>query len=119
MLKYNLLIFLSVLLGAGGQVAMKWGTMQVKPVDGGALHHLLKYVSNWSVVMGLSFYALSAVIWILAIAKVDLTYAYPMVAGGYVIVFLLSYLLFHEPVSLQRVIGLAAIIVGVFLISQS
>ncbi|GAA4711551.1 EamA family transporter [Brevibacillus fulvus] len=117
--KSLLLILLSVLLGAGGQVAMKWGTMQVKALQSGVLHQLLQYLLHWSVLLGLCLYALSALVWILAIAKVDLTYAYPMVACGYVVVFLLSYWLFQEPVSWQRAIGLAVVVVGVLIISQS
>ena len=42
-----------------------------------------------------------------------------MAALGYVLVAGLSFLIFHEPLSLTRIVGLAIIVVGVVVISQS
>jgi len=50
---------------------------------------------------------------------VQLSIAYPMVASGYVLVVLLSYLLLHEPVSSLRVLGLLTIVAGVIIIANS
>lgn len=118
--KSILLILLSVILGALGQVSIKLGTLQVKVGEKESIHSLLfKYLTNYSVFVGLVFYSFSAVLWIFAVAKVNLSYAYPMVAIGYVVVFTLSYILFHEPISTQRLIGLLIIVIGVILISRS
>ncbi len=114
------LIFTSVLLGAVGQVLMKFGTLQVQTVQGEPFHQLLfKYFTNLPIVCGMGMYALSAITWIFALSKVQLSYAYPMVAAGYVIVAVASYFLFGDSLSLMRIAGLAAIVIGVILVAQS
>jgi multidrug transporter EmrE-like cation transporter len=104
-------IFLSILLGACAQILMKLGTQH----DSG----LIQLFLNWQVLSGLALYGLSAILWILAISKVQLSFAYPMVAFGYVIVFVASYFLFGDDLNVWRISGLVFIIVGVVLISRS
>jgi multidrug transporter EmrE-like cation transporter len=118
-MKEIILILVSILFGAIGQVLMKYGTMHASSDGEGVLAVLLKYFTNLPILAGLSFYALSAVIWIFAISKVELSYAYPMVALGYVVVVTLSYFLFDEGVSALRIAGLATIIAGVLIIAKS
>jgi multidrug transporter EmrE-like cation transporter len=114
------LVGLSIALGAVGQVLMKWGTGQVA-LSGheGVLEVLLRYLTSLPVLAGLGCYGLSAVLWILAIARVELSIAYPMVALSYVLVFALSVWLFGETISGLRIGGLALILVGVVLIAKS
>jgi multidrug transporter EmrE-like cation transporter len=114
-----ILVFISIILGAGGQVVMKMGTSQVSTAGLSFLSLLLKYFTNMHILTGLLLYTLSAVVWIFAISKVQLSIAYPMVASGYVLVVLLSYLLLHEPVSSLRVLGLLTIVAGVIIIANS
>jgi multidrug transporter EmrE-like cation transporter len=114
-----ILVFISIILGAGGQVVMKMGTSQVSTTGLSFLALLLKYFTNIPILSGLLLYTLSAVVWIFAISKVQLSIAYPMVASGYVLVVLLSYLLLHEPVSSLRVLGLMTIVAGVIIIANS
>ena len=115
-----ILILISVLLGASGQILMKYGTMRVETnADDSAFDLLLKYFTNISVLGGVGLYALSAITWIFALSKVQLSYAYPMVALGYVVVVAASYFIFGDSISVMRVAGLLAIVIGVILISQS
>lgn len=119
MVKSLLLILASVLLGASAQIAIKWGTMGVSHAGADAKELLAKYFTSIPVLFGLGLYALSSVTWIFAVAKVELSKAYPMVAAGYVLVFLCSYFMFGEAVSAMKVVGLATIVSGVVLISLS
>ncbi|WP_256759000.1 SMR family transporter [Cohnella sp. WQ 127256] len=100
-------------------MAIKWGTLGVTQEGLGAKELLMKYFTNVSVLLGLCLYALSSVTWIFAVAKVDLSKAYPMVAVGYVLVFICSYFLFNEPISTIKIAGLITIVAGVIMISQS
>jgi len=119
MVKSMLLILVSVILGASAQVSIKWGTMGVPQGDLGWTGLLMKYFTNVPVLSGLFLYGLSSLTWIFAVARVDLSKAYPMVAVGYVLVFLCSYFLFNEPVSVLKIAGLTTIVAGVIMISQS
>jgi len=115
-----ILILVSVLLGATGQVLMKYGTLRVQTGSGDTvLSMLFKYFTNVPILCGMGMYALSAVTWIFALSKVQLSYAYPMVAGGYVVVAVASYFLFGDSLSVMRVAGLVAIVIGVILVAQS
>lgn len=57
-------------------------------------------------------------LWIKVLTKSDLSYAYPMVSLGYVLVALLSKFLFNEPFTVNKVIGVVMIISGVFILNR-
>lgn len=114
------LILLSIMMSSFGQVAMKWGTLNVFVEEHDTLiDKIIKHFVNLPVILGLCLYALSAVMWVLSISKVPLSYAYPMVAISYVVVFFMSALLFQEQISAMRITGLVIIVIGVFVIAKS
>lgn len=114
-----LLIVISIVLGAFAQIAMKLGSSQVAAEGMNLTAQLLKYFTNIPILSGFLLYALSAVVWIFALSRVPLSIAYPMVASSYVLVVFLSWLIFHEPVSVMRILGLAIIVAGVIIIANS
>jgi multidrug transporter EmrE-like cation transporter len=59
------------------------------------------------------------VVWILALSRVQVSVAYPMLSIGYVVNALLAWQLFGEALSMQRMSGIAVIIVGVVLVARS
>jgi multidrug transporter EmrE-like cation transporter len=66
----------------------------------------------------LSFVAATG-LWLLGLQKLELSYAYPLVSFGYVLVNLLSWMLFHESVDRNRWVAVAVIGVGVWMIAGS
>lgn len=119
-MKALVLILVSVLFGAAGQVMMKWGTNQINLASGSGLSRsLYVYFTNVPLLSGLALYGISAIFWVLAIGKVELSYAYPMVALGYVLVFIASFFLFHEHITFLRIWGLLLIVIGVVFIAKS
>lgn len=110
----------SIVLGATGQILMKWGTMQPSFAAAGSLWMKLAQAAlSGPILAGLAAYGVSAALWILALESVPLSKAYPMVAAGYVLVFLASVWLFHEPFTWARVCGLALIVAGVLVLARS
>jgi multidrug transporter EmrE-like cation transporter len=69
--------------------------------------------------LGLGSYVVSVAIWLLVLARVEVSYAYPFLSVGYVVVALMGYYIFQENLSWMRAIGIAVIIVGVILLSRS
>lgn len=115
------LILTSVFLGAMGQVLVKLGATNLT-LDFSSkyiLSSILSILKNVPVMCGIISYGISFLLWIKVLSKVELSYAYPMVSLGYVIVMIFSYFLFKENISLLRVIGVIFIIIGVVLISRS
>jgi drug/metabolite transporter (DMT)-like permease len=67
---------------------------------------------------GICFVAATG-LWLLGLNNLDLSYAYPLVSFGYVLVNLLSALLFNERVDRHRWAAVVVICVGVALIAGS
>ncbi|MED4601076.1 SMR family transporter [Paenibacillus validus] len=111
-------LFVSVLLGAAGQVLMKWGVGTPKPA-GAAMLSWSSMASYGPIAAGLACYGLSSVFWLLALKKFPLSTAYPMVSLGYIVVMVLGFYLFHESLSMQTWIGAAFISFGVLLIARA
>jgi multidrug transporter EmrE-like cation transporter len=108
----------SVLLGVIGQLLMKWGLVNPKPLWSQG-PGVFKMVSSWPVLAGLFSYALSSLFWLLTLKQMSISVAYPMVSLGYVLVVLAGYYLFNESISSMKWIGIACIMVGVFFVSRS
>lgn len=83
------------------------------------LRGLALLLSNPYVLGGLGTFAASFFVWIKVLAVVPLSYAYPMVSLGYVLVFLFSWLFLGESLPAPRILGLVLIIGGIFLVARS
>jgi multidrug transporter EmrE-like cation transporter len=68
---------------------------------------------------GLVCYAVSLVVWIMGLSRVDVTIAYPMLSIGYVINALGAYWLLGEAISMQRLLAIAVILAGVILLYRT
>ena len=56
--------------------------------------------------------------WILALSRVDVTIAYPMLSLGYVVTALAAWVFLGEVLSLSRVLGIRIVILGVFILAR-
>ena len=123
MMKTYLPLGISVLLLVGGQLSLKAGMTEIGAVDIGNVQQVFgligKVFTTPLVIVGVLLYIASSFFWLIALSRVDLSFAYPFVGLGYVLVVLLSALLLHEQVSLVRWAGTLAIVAGVFLVSRS
>ena len=79
----------------------------------------IKVASNPFIVSGLGCYVVSVVVWIMALSRVEVSLAYPMLSIGYVVNAIAAWYLFGEALSAQRMIGIGTIVVGVFLVARS
>jgi multidrug transporter EmrE-like cation transporter len=68
---------------------------------------------------GLICYAISVVVWILALSRVDVSIAYPMLSMGYVVNALFAWQLFGESMNLARIIGMGIVLLGVYVLARS
>lgn len=116
------LILISVLLAATAQVCFKYGmsrTDMQQAVGGGAVEVLMAMIGSPAIIAGFTAYGLSTLLWLGALAKVDLSFAYPFVALGIVITTFAGAWLFSEPVTPLRLAGTALICTGVVLVAAS
>ena len=68
---------------------------------------------------GVGAYAASSIFWLVLLSRVELSYAYPALSMGYVLITLVSVFFLGEQVSALRWAGVLVISLGVFLISRS
>jgi len=116
------LILSGVLLNACAQLLLKAGTNRVGHFDfhlNNALPIGWKLATNPYIFGGLSCYVISVVVWIMALSRVQVSIAYPMLSIGYVVNALAAWWLFGESLSAMRMGGIAVIIVGVYLVAKS
>jgi drug/metabolite transporter (DMT)-like permease len=115
-------ILVSVVLGATGQILLKKGMGSMGPLTLSASQLgsiLWRIVTNPYVVIGLGIYVCGTLFWLMALSRVDLSYAYPFASLSYVVMLVASWQLFSENISPLRLAGTLVVCAGVFLISRS
>ena len=116
------LILVSVAMSAMAQVLLKTG-MSRGDVSASLGHQpwvasaLLVATNPW-VLGGLLLYFLSAAVWLLVLARVELSFAYPFVGIGFILTMILGWWLMGDNVGLQRVVGTLLIATGVVFIAR-
>ena len=111
-----------VFLNALAQLLLKAGTKSV-----GAIHLTME---NWfatglqvatqlPIIGGLTCYVLSVVVWIIALSRVDVSMAYPMLSLGYIVNALGAWYFLGEMISMQRIVAMGVILIGVALMART
>ena len=116
------LILTSVFLGVVGQLSMKKGMSYLGPISlnlSTLFVNLTRMLTSPFVLFGLFLYAISAVLWLAVLSRVQLSYAYPMISIGYVLILILSWVFLNERLVYLRILGVLLICCGVFLVSRS
>lgn len=116
------LVLTGVLLNAAAQLLLKAGTNAVGHFE----FHVdnlfpvgLKLALEPHILGGMACYAVSLVVWILALSRVPVSIAYPMLSIGYVINAFVAWQWFGEALAAQKLLGIGFIVVGVFLVARS
>lgn len=118
MLKFIPLILFSVLLNASAQLALKKGMMSLGELNLSAAF-VIKGVLNPFILAGLGFYAVSIVSWLIVLAKVNVSLAYPFLSVGFVFSALVAYFAFDEPLGAFKVLGILLICAGLVFLTIS
>jgi multidrug transporter EmrE-like cation transporter len=108
----------SVVSGAIGQLVLKAGMKELGPLQLSA-ETLMRMATNPLVIVGIAIFAVSTILWLLALMKADLSFAFPFLSLTYIVVLFGGTVLFHEEVTLARVIGFAVIVIGVWIVARS
>ena len=116
------MILASVAISALAQIALKYGmsslTVQRSIKTGLPVEIVTNIASSPMVLLGMGLYFASMVIWLFVLSKVEVSYAYPFVALGFVFTALLGRLLFHDEFSVYKVIGTLLIVGGVVVMAR-
>jgi drug/metabolite transporter (DMT)-like permease len=112
------LILASVAFGAVGQLILKAAMNGLGQVQF-SLDTLLRMATSPLLLLGIGIFAISTLLWLLALTKADLSFAYPFLSLTYIAVLIGGALLFRERVTFVRVLGFAVIVTGVWIVARS
>jgi uncharacterized membrane protein len=114
-------IILTVIFTVYGQLIIKQqvNTITEFPSGFGLIPFYIKFILARPLVLsGFISAVLASVAWIGALSKFQLSYVYPFMSLNFVLVVLLSFLVFQETINWYKIIGLVLICVGVFVVSR-
>lgn len=108
MLPYYVALAAAILGGIGGQLLLKAGSVGAQ----GTWDQFMRLPT----LVGLGFYAVSAVLYVIALRRIPVSLAFPSVSISYAVIAVIGYLLWSEPMGWPQVAGIALICTGVMLL---
>jgi multidrug transporter EmrE-like cation transporter len=117
-----LLTLLCVSITTSAQIALKVGVSGVRmqqTLAAGPVAFLMRAALTPTIILGLVLYGVSVGLWLIVLAKSDVSYAYPFVGLGFVFTAVYAATALHEPMGLWRISGVVLIVLGVWSVSRS
>lgn len=118
-----LLFFIGIMMGALGGVLLKMGVSNIGSTQVGSVAQGFQFVismfTNLQVLTGMALYFLSVVIWAYLLTKLDISFVQPILALTYVVTPILAIFMLHEQVPPNRWLGIAVIIIGVYIVART
>jgi multidrug transporter EmrE-like cation transporter len=116
------LIISSVLLSSFAQIVLKMGMSNSEVLSAlqseNTIIIIKAIITNLFIIGGLSLYFASAAVWLLVLAKVDVSFAYPFVGLGFIVTMLLAFFINGEILTTTKVLGTICIAVGIAIIAR-
>ena len=117
-----ILIVTGVMLNVAAQLLIKSGTNAIGYFEYTRENILpigWKLATEPHIIGALTCYVVGVVVWILALSRVQVSIAYPLLSLGYIVNAVAAYYLFDEAITPAKLVGMGIIIVGVVVISRA
>lgn len=120
MVQTFILLIFSTLSTVGAHICFKQGVSKLGELNfslSNALHLFSKIFQNAWLVLGIFLFGTSFILWLFIISKVQLNFVYPItIAAQIILLAIASWLIFHEYLATWQIVGIAVIILGIFLL---
>ncbi|AFM42748.1 EamA-like transporter family [Desulfosporosinus acidiphilus SJ4] len=104
----------SIILGATGQFLFRLGMLAYGKVTvTGIWRQLGAIIFTPAIFLGFLCFGLSSFLWLVVISRWELSYAYPLVSLGYVLVIIYGTFILHEHLTLPKILGSILILAGI------
>lgn len=111
------ILLIAPILGTVIQLVLKFGAGQIKIVSLlRPIGVVTKIFGNIYVIIAVPLYGLAFLVWLIALSKFDLNYAYPFLALNFVFVPLISWLIFGEKIPKGRWMWIFVLCIGIAII---
>jgi small multidrug resistance pump len=107
-----ILLGVSICIAIISQLLFKAFSASERAVD----ESVYLYFFDYRLILGFFLYFISAVLYILALKKIDLSVAYPTISISYIFIIVLSHFIFGETLTTYKILGSVLIVLGVSLI---
>ena len=117
-----LLILSSVSLNAFAQLFIRQGMLKLGKISmnmNELWNMIIQAIGNIYIWAGMRSYAISILLWMVVLSKVNVSLAYPFLSIGYIVTAIIAYFAFGEPITFQKVAGIAIICLGVVVLTYS
>lgn len=105
---------LSIFLGATGQFLFRLGMLRYGSVTVENIwSQLFGIIATPAIFIGFICFGVSSILWLVVISRWELSYAYPLVALGYVIAILYGRFFLQESINLPKLLGSGLILLGI------
>jgi uncharacterized membrane protein len=98
---------------------LKVGTNQIGNKITSISEFFIKAAFTPQVLAGVSLHVGALLFWLLALRRVDVSYAYPFISLGFVFVLFMSAVWLQESINLQRITGVIFILIGIVYVARS
>jgi multidrug transporter EmrE-like cation transporter len=116
------LVIVGVLLNAAAQMALKASVRNLGAIEldaAAVLSAAMKLSGGPWLWLGLTCYVVSVVVWILALSRVEVSIAYPMLSLGYIVNAFAAWAWLGEDMNLTKVAGIGIIVLGVYVLARA
>jgi len=119
----NLVIVLSVLCSSVAQIFLKKGMLSCECSFSNEPSNIIPLIKalafNPFLIGGVALHILALITWLYVLKHVEVSYAYPFISMGFVVVLLLSYFVFNENINFFRILGVIFIMTGIIIVGRS
>ena len=114
------LLIISILSTVGAQLCLKQGVLALGTLNvslSGFFLLILRVFQNIWLTVGLFLFGISFLLWLFLLSKFQLNVVYPVTVGfNFGLITIASWFLFKEYLSPVQILGIALIMLGVFLV---
>ena len=109
------IVLISVALNALAQIGLRAG-MKAAGFEL-SLNRAVQLLASWPFLAGMACYAVSIVVWLYVLSRLQVSLAYPFQAAGYILGAFLGWVLLGEGIRPLNMLGLALIFLGLVCLS--
>ena len=114
------LILASVCLNALAQLFLRLGARStVTDPDHHPVVAMIALLFRPTIMAGLACYGLSLLLWLYVLGRIEVSFAYPFLALGFVLVAVAGWQFLGEPMPPARAAGIGIILIGVLVLARS
>lgn len=118
-----ILVSICIVGAVVGQIAMKSGIREIGEISNMKQllnsHTLFLIFTNIRILIGLLFYAVSAVLWLAALLTLNVSLMYPLLSLAYVVTAILAFVFLKENITSLGWLGIILVVGGCFLILKA